>query len=75
MFRQMSMMMTAAAVLVFGSPAGLVAQERPDFSGTWVVERVEFRGPQGTADGARRSGKGRRSSSRASGRWPARRAT
>ncbi len=46
----------AAAVLVAGSLEGLEAQERPDFSGTWVVERVEFQGPQGNAGGRRRGG-------------------
>ncbi len=39
----------AAAVLVAGLLEGLEAQERPDFSGTWVVELVEFQGPQGNA--------------------------
>ena len=49
------------AILVAGSLDGLEAQERPDFSGTWVVERVEFEGPQGNAGGARRGGgQGRR---------------
>lgn len=54
MFKGVSVM--AAAVLVTGSLEGLEAQERPDFSGTWVVERVEFQGPQGNAGGGRRGG-------------------
>ena len=54
MFKGVSVMV--AAVLVAGSLAGLDAQERPDFSGTWVVERVEFQGPQGNAGGGRRGG-------------------
>ncbi len=58
MFKQVSVM--AAAVLVAGSLEGLEAQERPDFSGTWVVERVEFQGPQGNAGGRGRGrGQGR----------------
>ena len=57
MFKQVSVM--AAAVLVAGSLEGLEAQERPDFSGTWVVERVEFEGPRGNAGGGRRGGGGR----------------
>ena len=46
----------AAAVLVAGSVEGLEAQERPNFSGTWVVERVESEGPQGNVGGGRRGG-------------------
>jgi len=38
----------AAAVLVAGSLAGLEAQERPDFSGPWVPDRVPT-GPQACA--------------------------
>ena len=59
MFTRVSVMVAAAA-LVVGAPVGLEAQERPDFSGTWVVESVEFEGPQGNADGGRRGrGQGR----------------
>ena len=54
MFTQMLLM--AAAMFVAGSLEGLEAQERPDFSGTWVVERVESAGPQGNVDGGRRGG-------------------
>ena len=54
MFTQMLLM--AAAMLVAGSLEGLEAQERPDFSGTWVVERVESEGPQGNVDGGRQGG-------------------
>ena len=54
MFTQM--LLIAAAMLVAGSLEGLEAQERPDFSGTWVVERVESAGPQGNVDGGRRGG-------------------
>ena len=54
MFTQVLLM--AAAVLVAGSLEGLEAQERPDFSGTWVVERVESERPQGNVDGGRRGG-------------------
>ena len=58
MFTQVSAMV-AAAVLMVGAPVGLEAQERPDFSGSWVVERVEFEGPQANAGGARRGQGGR----------------
>ena len=46
----------AAAVLVAGSLEGLETQGRPDFSGTWVIERVEFQGPQRNTGGGRRGG-------------------
>ena len=49
-------LLMAAAVLVAGSLEGLEAQERPDFSGTWVVERVESERPQGNVDSGRRGG-------------------
>ena len=59
MFNRVSLM--AAAVLVAGSLEGLETQGRPDFSGTWVIERVEFQGPQ------RNTGSGRRGGSRGGG--------
>ena len=66
MFKEMSVM--AAAVLVVGSLEGLETQERPDFSGTWVVELVEFQGPQGNAGGGRRGGGGGRGQDGRAGR-------
>ena len=51
----------AAAMLVAGSLEGLETQGQPDFSGTWVIERVEFQGPQ------RNTGSGRREGSRGGG--------
>ena len=54
MFNRVSLM--AAAVLVAGSLEGLETQGRPDFSGTWVIERVEFQGPQRNTGGGRRGG-------------------
>ena len=54
MFNRVSLM--AAAVLVIGSLEDLEAQGRSDFSGTWVVERVEFQGPQRNTGGGRRGG-------------------
>ena len=54
MFTQV--LVVAAAVIVAGSLEGLEAQERPDFSGMWVVERVESERPQGNVDGGRRGG-------------------
>ena len=49
-------LLMAAAVLVAGSLEGLEAQERSDFSGLWVVERVDSERPQGNLDGGRRGG-------------------
>ena len=66
MFTQVLLM--AAAVLVAGSLEGLEAQERPDFSGTWVVERVESERPQGNVDGGRRGGGQGRGGIRGGGR-------
>ena len=58
MLKQMSVVVATVALSV-GSIDGLEAQERPDFSGTWVVEQVEFQGPQGNPGrGGRRGGRG-----------------
>ena len=59
MFNRVSLM--AAAVLMAGSLEGLETHGRPDFSGTWVIERVEFQGPE------RNTGSGRRGGSRGGG--------
>jgi hypothetical protein len=48
----------ATAALAIGSLDGLHAQERPDLSGTWVVEQVEFQGPQANQGGGGRGGRG-----------------
>lgn len=52
----------ATAALAIGSLDGLEAQERPDLSGTWVVEQVEFQGRQANqgGGGGGRGGRGGR---------------
>lgn len=51
--------MAVAAALAVGSVGMVVeAQERPDFSGAWVVERVESQRPEGASGSGGRGGRG-----------------
>ena len=63
MLKQISVV-AATVALAVGPVDGLAAQERPDFSGTWVIEEVEFEGPQGNQGRGGRGGRGGRAGGR-----------